>query len=144
MIFREIYSEKDNINNLVEIREYNSLVNNDVLCGVSNIYMTSKDNMEFKEEFGIKKDDLYTRYTPILEVTIDKYNNIDFISYIIKSKNIYFVDNLDNKIKKVYNVFSLEYWNKDVYEYEYVIELSDKKYIKLKHNDKILIEREDY
>lgn len=144
MIFREIYSEKDNINNLVEIREYNSLVNNDVLCGVSNIYMTSKDNMEFKEEFGIKKDDLYTRYTPILEVTIDKYNNIDSISHIIKSKNIYFVDNLDNKIKKVYNVFSLEYWNKDVYEYEYVIELSDKKYIKLKHNDKILIEREDY
>ena len=144
MMFREIYSEKDNINNLVEIREYNSLVNNDVLCGVSNIYMTSKDNMEFKEEFGIKKDDLYTRYTPILEVTIDKYNNIDYISHIIKSKNIYFVDNLDNKIKKVYNVFSLEYWNKDVYEYEYVIELSDKKYIKLKHNDKILIEREDY
>lgn len=144
MIFREIYSEKDNINNLVEIREYNSLVNNDVLCGVSNIYMTSKDNMEFKEEFGIKKDDLYTRYTPILEVTIDKYNDIDSISHIIKSKNIYFVDNLDNKIKKVYNVFSLEYWNKDVYEYEYVIELSDKKYIKLKHNDKILIEREDY
>lgn len=143
MIFREIYSEKGNINNLIEIRKYNSLTNNDVLFGVSSIYITSKDKMEFKEKFELKKDDLYTHYTPILEVTIDKHNNIDFISYIIKSKNMYFVDNLDNKIKKVYNVFSLEYWNTEVYEYEYVIELDDKKYIKLKHNDKILIEREE-